>query len=100
MSGNDRKRSVGSGTWIGVAAVAAGAFLLGRYLRRVEEDGEAITPAAFAQPGAVKGSFNQTRDAGPEHMRDAEEGDVWDEVDQGSDESFPASDPPSYNRFD
>lgn len=99
MSGNNRRRSIGSGAWIGVAAVAAGAFLLGRYLRRAEEE-DAVTPAAFAQPGAVKGSFDQTRDAGPEHMRDHDADDVWDKVDEGVDESFPASDPPSYNRFD
>lgn len=99
MSGNDRRRRIGSGAWIGVAAVAGGAFLLGRYLRRVEDEEEVI-PAAFAQPAGVKGGFDQTRDAGPEHMRDHDDDDVWDEVDEGVDESFPASDPPSHNRFD
>lgn len=99
MSGNIRGRSIGSGAWIGVAAVAAGAFLLGRYLRRAEED-DVVTPAAFAHPAAVKGSFAQTRDAGPEHIRDHDADDVWDKVDEGVDESFPASDPPAHNRFD
>nr|WP_246352254.1 hypothetical protein [Sphingomonas xinjiangensis] len=73
--------------------------MLGRYLRRVEDEEEVI-PAAFAQPAGVKGGFDQTRDAGPEHMRDHDDDDVWDEVDEGVDESFPASDPPSHNRFD
>ena len=34
-----------------------------------------------------------TRPAGPESMRDPPK--KWDEVDEESDESFPASDPPS-----
>jgi hypothetical protein len=34
------------------------------------------------------------RPAGPEAMRDPPR--TWDKVDQGSDESFPASDPPAY----
>ena len=36
------------------------------------------------------------RPAGPEAMRTRPRR-RWDEVDQASDESFPASDPPSYN---
>jgi hypothetical protein len=37
----------------------------------------------------------QVRSAGPEAMRDEPQRD-WDEVDQATDESFPASDPPSH----
>ena len=42
---------------------------------------------------------HEIRDAGPEAMPDPPED--WDDVDQASDESFPASDPPPPpgNRF-
>ncbi|MGN6691789.1 MAG: hypothetical protein ACTHJU_12675 [Sphingopyxis sp.] len=50
--------------------------------------------AAFADGETHSENFDQTRSAGPEAMRD----DVkrpWENVDQASDESFPASDPPA-----
>src|SRR3954467_9955238 len=56
-----------------------------RATRRV--DGE---PAAVAR---VRGG--SLRPAGPDAMRAPP--DDWDKVDQASDESFPASDPPSYH---
>ena len=54
--------------------------------------------AAFADEGAHPDSFVQTRDAGPDHIRD-EDGHNWDALDQASDESFPSSDPPAANDF-
>ena len=38
-----------------------------------------------------------TRPAGPESMRNPPK--QWDKVDEASDESFPASDPPAYYRL-
>lgn len=40
------------------------------------------------------GLYGATRDAGPASMRDDRD-KQWDRVDQGSDQSFPASDPPA-----
>jgi hypothetical protein len=49
--------------------------------------------AAFAEGQGAKGNTVQVRDAGPEAMRDSPNGE-WSMVDEQSDESFPASDPP------
>lgn len=70
----------------------AAAYLWVRHKQRQEE--RLVPAAAFAGPGAAIGSFAQVRDAGPEHMRDGEAHD-WDQTDEASDQSFPASDPPS-----
>jgi hypothetical protein len=47
--------------------------------------------------GAV-GESGAARSAGPEAMRDPPT--QWDEADQASDESFPASDPPAVKHVD
>ena len=80
-------------------AIAAGAAML-YWLRRRRSPrparGARGSEAAFAAPGAPAGAFAHIRDAGPQFIRD-DMGDDWDKVDQASDESFPASDPPSFS---
>lgn len=51
--------------------------------------------AAFADDETDSENFDQTRDAGAESMRD-HPGKNWNKVDDMSDASFPASDPPSF----
>ena len=49
--------------------------------------------AAFSPGQGANGNATQVREAGPHAMRDAPNGE-WSMVDEQSDESFPASDPP------
>lgn len=51
--------------------------------------------AAFADDETDYENFDQTRHAGLDAMRD-NPGDDWSEIDDMSDASFPASDPPSF----
>lgn len=51
--------------------------------------------AAFADDETDSENFDQTRHAGAESMRD-HPGKNWNKVDDMSDASFPASDPPSF----
>ena len=50
--------------------------------------------AAFADGQASGGNFAKVRDAGPSAMKGGNMGE-WSKVDQASDQSFPASDPPA-----
>ncbi|MBO9375269.1 HIT family protein [Sphingomonas histidinilytica] len=59
--------------------------------------GAALADGSPAQEQIRNGAPNPVRDAGPEAIRD-EDGKSWDVVDESSDESFPASDPPNYSR--
>lgn len=78
---------------LGTAAVTSAAVYAWRRFREDQEQQEGS--AAFAPGEHASENFDQTRSAGPEGMRDTP-GDDWDKVDQAADESFPASDPPSY----
>lgn len=59
------------------------------YEKRKNEQNE-----AFAEGQAGGANFAQVRDAGPAAMASGKDG-AWDMVDEESDESFPASDPPA-----
>lgn len=70
-------------------AIGAAAYAYSRRSR----SGSAQSPAAFAE-GQPENGDNPVRDAGPDAMRDPPRAE-WESVDQSSDESFPASDPPA-----
>jgi hypothetical protein len=72
---------------LALAGVAGYAFY--KYATRENTERAALATGE----GAHSGSFSQVRNAGPDAMQD-KPGD-WQKVDQASDESFPASDPPS-----
>jgi hypothetical protein len=73
-------------------AVIAALTLLARSVLR---DRHAAEPPQLPPPSRrrAKPRVRRVRDAGPEAMRDPPAD--WDEVDEASDESFPASDPPA-----
>lgn len=75
-------------TLLGLLAVGAAAYAISR--RGQGQDG---SRAAFADSEAGGGD-NPVRDAGPDAMRDPPT-QPWSSVDEASDQSFPASDPPA-----
>lgn len=80
---------------LGAACAAGVGYLLSRRLVG-GGDGEPNAPALSGggAHGAVGNSGN-VRPAGPSAMRDPPK--QWGKVDEASDESFPASDPPNFN---
>lgn len=73
-----------------LAVAGAAAYALWHYATRESpHDGR----AAFASGETNGDNFAKVRNAGPEGMRS--DPPEWDKIDQASDESFPASDPPS-----
>lgn len=61
------------------------------------EPGSALASGSPASEHIQAGGTAPVRDAGPDDIRD-EKGEDFSSVDDDSDESFPASDPPSYSR--
>lgn len=91
----NRKSTILTGIGAGLAA-AAGYFLTTRLRSGEGESGEgAEGHAALSGSGAhgAVGTSGAARSAGPEAMRDPPAN--WTKVDEASDESFPASDPPA-----
>ena len=77
------------------AAVGAGLYATrDKWLPKDEEYGDDFA-AAFATNETDSENFDQTRHAGLDSMRD-HPGEDWSDVDDMSDASFPASDPPSF----
>lgn len=74
------------------AAVAGGAFLVRKRVREEKERDEKERKI----PAYPAGSLGFVRPAGPDAMRDPPQ--HWNRVDEASDESFPASDPPATSR--
>jgi len=83
---NDRRAAMGLLRW---AVAGAAGYGLWRTMQKKGEHGS----AAFADGEGSKENFSHVRSAGVEGMRSDPKN--WDTVDQASDESFPASDPPS-----
>ncbi len=74
-----------------IAFAGAVGYGLYRYAKRSKSEER----AAFAQ-GEATGGPVEVRNAGPAGMRS--DPPQWDKVDEASDESFPASDPPAIPR--
>lgn len=85
--------------WVGIAASVVGAGLAAGYFawRNQKSDGSWSDSfnAAYADGETDSENFDQTRNAGTSSMRD--DHDDWEDIDEVSDASFPASDPPSFN---
>ncbi|MGF7148029.1 hypothetical protein FHS96_001638 [Sphingomonas zeicaulis] len=99
----EARTQIGIGTAAGIAAGIGAGIALAWYggrifgaardlLRRTPKPG--AHGAAFAEGETDAENLDQTRNAGPAAMRDGDVGN-WDAADEASDESFPASDPPS-----
>ena len=86
-------------TGVGAACAAGLGYFVARRLMDGSDDDYPPAPALSGSGayGAVGNSGN-VRPAGPSAMRDPPKD--WSKVDEASDESFPASDPPAVKHVD
>lgn len=84
-----------SAVGVGIA-VGAGLYATRKQWMPMTEGWRDEFAAAFADDETDYENFDQTRHAGTSSMRDYP-GDDWEDIDDMSDASFPASDPPSFN---
>ena len=85
------------GLLVGLGAACAagvGYFLSRRLLSGDDDEPRAAALSGSGAHGPV-GNTGNVRPAGPSAMRDPPKD--WGKVDEASDESFPASDPPNFN---
>jgi hypothetical protein len=80
-------------TGVGAALAAGAGFMATRMLRRRGGEDRPAPPLSHDRPPGPVGDSGNVRSAGRGAMRDPPR--TWDEVDEASDESFPASDPPN-----
>ena len=80
-------------TGIAAASAAGIGYLVVRWLGRGEGEGAGAPALSGRRPAGPVGNSGSARSAGPDAMRDPPKS--WDQVDEASDESFPASDPPN-----
>jgi hypothetical protein len=105
MSGNDSESSRRWGLVLAVAGAALAGAIGCAMLFRPERGAarrsyrrrgnRSAAPGPAPAQGRYRGGYGFVRDAGPQAMRDHPRR-AWDKVDEASDQSFPASDPPSY----
>ena len=86
-------------TGVGAACAAGIGYFLSKRLTGGADDDD--PPAAALSRGGAHGPVGNTgsvRPAGPSAMRDPPKN--WSNIDEASDESFPASDPPAVKHVD
>lgn len=91
-TGWNRNRTVFAAAGAAVVGLGAALFTRRWWQRREEEPNAAALEGGKSEPGHAGQSGAAARSAGPEAMRDPPK--EWGKVDEASDESYPASDPP------
>lgn len=94
----ERKGRIALLTGIGAACAAAAGYFLRKRLTKPDNDEPRAPALRYGGAHGPVGHSGNVRPAGPAAMRDPPS--EWTKVDEASDESFPASDPPAFKRID